>query len=180
MSSYFYHGIECYYGAVGYAAKLVIKILEEGILMRNVVHQFGDANLNHVCLYKKNDDYDYDSPDSLINSARGGWINHGFVFIINPQIEARKTTREESNLVDEWRCYNNISPDDIVGIALPNEAIKEYLNEDLEDEREDRELLKESLKRIMEITKQLNIPIYDSDKENFTDEIDSTLRHFKR
>ena len=125
MNHYFYHGIECYSGTIGYSAQLVIKILEEGIIMRNIISQYGDDKFNHVCLYKKNDDYDYDSPDCLIHSARKGWIDHSFVFIINPEIEARKATEEETNLVDEWRCYKNISPDDIVGIALPYEVIED-------------------------------------------------------
>ena len=31
MNNYFYHGIECYIGAIGSAAQIVVKILEEGI-----------------------------------------------------------------------------------------------------------------------------------------------------
>lgn len=180
MNSYFYHGIESYHGCMGEAAQLMIKILNEGIIYRNQARKHNDDEFNHICLYRKNNEYNYDESATLIHSARGGWINHSFVFIINPQIEARKATREETDLIDEWRCYNNITPDNIVGIALPFKIIEKYLNEQFEEEKEDRELLKEALTKIMEITKQLNLPTYDSDKENFTDELDSTLKQFKR
>lgn len=178
MDNYYYHGIEGYDGV---SAQICVKILKEGILMRNIVRNYNDNRFNHVCLYKKNNKYDYDSPDFLIDSARGGFIDHCFVFVINPQIKARKATRKETDLVDEWRCYSNISPSDIVGIALPFESIIDYLNSDFDDEEtiKDKELLKESLTTIEKITEQLNIPIYNSDKENFTDEIDSELQNNK-
>ena len=180
MDNYYYHGIECYAGVIGYVANIVTKILEEGIITRNAARKYNDDNLNHICLYKKNNEYDYDSPNAILHSARGGWIDHSFVFIINPQIEARKATKEETNLVDEWRCYNNISPKDIVGIALPLEVIENYLNDEhIEEEKDDVELLKTSLTKIKKMTKILNIPIYDSDKKDFTDELDSKLQHTK-
>ena len=58
--------------------------------------------VTYVCI-EKNNDYNYDEEDALLNSARGGWIDNCFVFIINPEIEAKKSTKEETNLVDEWR-----------------------------------------------------------------------------
>lgn len=111
-----------------------------------------------------------------------GWIDNSFVFIINPQLEARKATKEETNLVDEWRYDDNISPCDIVGIALPFKIIEEYLNEkDIYDEEEikDKKELKDFLPKIIDITKQLNIPIYDSSEKDFTDKLDSSIKHFK-
>ena len=180
MDSYFYHGIECYPGYMAEVAQLMIKILNDGIITRNQARKYNNDKFNHICLYRKNDKYNYDVEGAVAHSARGGWIDQCFVFIINPQIEARKAMEEDTDLVDEWRCYNNISPDNIVGIALPFELIEDYLKEQFEEEKEDRELLKKSITTIMEITKRLNIPVYDSGKENFTDELDSTLKHFKR
>ena len=180
MNGYFYHGIESYPGCMGEIAQLMIKILNDGIIVRNQAEKYNDDKFNHVCLYRKNDEYDYNEEENLVHSARNGWINNCFVFIINPQIEARKATEEETDLVDEWRCDYNISPDNIVGIALPFEYINEYLNEQNEYEKEDRELLRKSLTKIMEIARQFNLIVCDSDKENFTDELDSTIKHFKR
>ena len=179
MNSYFYHGIESYSGYMGSAVQLMIKILKEGIIIRNKARNYDDDKYNHVCLYRKNDEYDYGEESTSLRSAREGWINKCFVFVINPQIEARKARDEETDLIDEWRCYNNILPNDIVGIALPFETIEEYLNEQFEQDEEDKKILKESLPQIMEITKQLNIPVYNSDEDNFTDKLDSTLEHSK-
>lgn len=96
----------------------IAKILEEGIIMWNTIGQLEDDKYNHVCLYKKNKEYNYDSPDAIIHWARAEWVDRCFVLVINPKIEAKKATKVETNLVDVWRGYNNISPNDIIGIAL--------------------------------------------------------------
>ncbi|MBR4262529.1 MAG: hypothetical protein IKQ35_04120 [Bacilli bacterium] len=182
MSGYYYHGVEAYYGTLGYSANLIVKMLEEGIIVRSTARGFEDEELRHVCLYKKNEEYDYSSPDASLESARGGWIDGQFVLIINPEIKARKATSNETNLVDEWRCDSNIPPTDIVGIALPFKYIEEYLDEESLDEEEekDHELLRTSIKRIREIAKALNIEIYDSEEKDFTDKIDATLSNQKQ
>ena len=182
MSGYYYHGVESYYGTLGYAASIIVKMLEEGILIRSEARGFEDEELDHVCLYKKNEEYDYNNPDASIESARGGWIDGQFVLIINPEIKARKATSNETNLVDEWRCDSNIPPTDIVGIALPFKYIEEYLEEESLDEYEakDHELLITSVKRIREIAKVLNIEIYDSEEKDFTDKLDHDLSKQKQ
>ena len=35
MSGYYYHGVEAYYGTLGYSANLIVKMLEEGIIVRS-------------------------------------------------------------------------------------------------------------------------------------------------
>ena len=102
MERYFYHGLEFYMGDIGGAADTMIKILNEGLITRNKARQHDDSNFDHVCLYKKNEEYDYEGENMVINSALGGWIYHGFVFVLNPDIDARKAiVGKETNLVDE-------------------------------------------------------------------------------
>lgn len=179
MDRYFYHGIEAYPGVMGWAVQLMIKILNEGIIVRNQARNFNDDKFNHVCLYRKNEEYDYEGKEGSLNSARDGWIDNCFVFVVSPEIEARKATSEETNLVDEWRCYSNISPDKIVGVAIPFSYIDEYFKDDCFQDEEDRQLLREALKKLKEMCSQLNIPIYDSQRKNFTDELDAKLQKTK-
>ena len=102
------------------------------------------------------------------------------VFIVDPEIDARKAiVGEETNLVDEWRCYDNIPPDKIVGIAIPFGYLDEYLKENYEEDEKDRQLLRESLLLLRKLAYQLNIPIYDSGRKNFTDEIDERMQKTK-
>ena len=176
MTRYFYHGIEGWPGTFGNSVQVMIKILSEGIIIRNQVRGYKNNDFNHVCLYKRNEEFDYDNPNNVVLSARNYWMSHGFVFVLNPEIDATKTNFEETDLVDEWRCYHNIPPSEIVAIAIPFEDINEYLKEeDLEEEdEEDRKLLVEGLVTLKNMAEQLNIPIYDSCVNNFTDELDST------
>ena len=97
MDRYFYHGIEAYPGVMGWAVQLMIKILNEGIIVRNQARNFNDDRFNHVCLYRKNEEYDYEGKEGSLNSARDGWIDDCFVFVVSPEIEARKATSEETN-----------------------------------------------------------------------------------
>ena len=176
MSKYFYHGIEFYPGVVGSAAEIMLRILNEGILTRNRAHRYNDSNLEHVCLYQRNDEYDYEGVDSCLNSARGAWMDHNFFFVINPNINARKAILgEETDLVDEWRYDGNISPDDIVGIALPYKNIEYYLNEDYEEDIEDKKLFRSSFSEIMKIVEERHLQVFDSDQDGITDIIDATL-----
>lgn len=178
MNRYYYHGIEFVYGCVGHVVELMIKILNEGLKNRKDVRNFKESEkYNHVCLFKKDDDNDYDSNniESIMGSAYYGWIQQGFVFVINPDIEARKAIRGvETNLFDEWRSMGDISINDIVGIALPYGAINEYLSEP-EMYKEDKELLEKSLIILKNKVSQLGIFIADSGVPNFTDELDSSL-----
>lgn len=183
MNGFFYHGIEFYYGCVGESIELMVKILDEGLLVRNIVRNYQDEKYNHVCLYKKNDEFDYNDISCIHKSARAGWINNCFVFIINPEIEARKAiVGVETDLVDEWRSLGNILPSDFVGIALPHKSIIDYINSESYDEEEEQDKLiaKKNYYILLEKALEKGIYILDSEKENFTDEFDSTLKNYKK
>lgn len=77
MAKYFYHGIEGVSGSFSETLNIILNILNEGLKTRNDKLDKNDSEYdkyNHVCLYKKNDDYDYSAPDAFLCSARGGWI----------------------------------------------------------------------------------------------------------
>ena len=176
MNSYFYHGIEFYPGIVGNAMKLMFKILDEGLILRSQVRGLTDSNMNHICLYRKNYDYDYSDDSSLIHSARGGWIDSQFVFIINPDIDAKKVELgSETDLVDEWRSFENILPTNFVGIALPFDSIQEYLNEKNNIDEEDKIMVKNYLTLLINKAKSMGLIIVNSNQKSFTDELDKNL-----
>ena len=78
MNGYFYHGIELYSGYISSTVQLMIKILNEGIIVRSQIRNINDESMKHVCLYRKSDDYNYDEPEAFLNSARSGWIDNCF------------------------------------------------------------------------------------------------------
>ena len=175
MNGYFYHGIEFYPGVVGRTIRLLIKILDEGLVFRNQAGGYEDEEFNHICLYKKNDDYDYNKEDALIHSARGGWIDRQFVFIIGTNIDAKKAELgRETDLVDEWRCYQNILPTNFVGIGLPLDTINEYLNEPDygKEETEDKRIVIQYLPILIKKAHSMGLSVENSDQPNFTDNID--------
>lgn len=176
MDKYFYHGIEPYYGSFGYSLDIMLKILKEGLKTRKEVHNHHDEDLSHVCLYKKDQELDYKK--HYYKSARSGWIDHCFVFILSPDVEAVKASHKDTDLLDEWRSVGDIPPSKIKGIALPMEAIKEYLEEDLDDEeiKLDQEKLQKNLELITEYALEKNLILVDSDMPNFTDELDESLK----
>lgn len=191
MERYYYHGMEFFYGCVSETIELIIKIIQnEGLKTRNEINAQNDERYNHVCLYKKNDDYDYSTQETIIKSARGGWIDKNFVFIISPDILAEKvqigqTTgfdengKAVSDLIDEWRSIGNIPTSQIVGLALPYDGINEYLNDDFNDYDdeiiEDKEKVKKLLPMLELIASNIGIFIVNSDEPNFTDILDSSL-----
>ena len=176
MNKYFYHGIESYYGCLGETIEIVYKILQEGLKTRNQVRNYQDNDFNHVCLYRKNDDWDYNIPGNIYKSARAGWIDNSFVFIISPEIIAVKELEEKTDLVDEWRSINDIPPDKIIGIALPFESINDYLNETTDEEViEDQKKLKKFLPLVADYAIKNNLFYTDSEIPNFTEELDKTL-----
>ena len=178
----YYHGLEFYSVNVGDTLKIIIQMLEEGILTRDKILNVNDPNLEHVCLYKKNEEYDYNNISDTSETALSGWINHCFVFVINPNIKAVKTKYEDTHLVDEWRCNRDILPSEIIGIALPFTSIDKYLNEDYEDEEtiKDKKEVREYLPILINLATKLGLNIYDSDNETFTEEIDSQLNDNKK
>ena len=175
MSECYYHGLEIVAGSYGTAIKNMMKIIEEGLKTRNEIRKFNDTNFNHICLYKKNNEYDYHEELSFLHSARGGWIDHCCVFIIHPDICARKAIEGvETNLVDEWRCYDDIPTSKFVGIALPFQSFNEYLDSpnNSEEERVEKETIRKDLSSLLSKAMELDLEIVNSDQEDFTDKFD--------
>ncbi len=179
MDRYYYHGIEAYSGATIETFELINKILEEGLIARNKVLDLG-SEFSHVCLYRKNEEFNYDDPERINESARSGWIDNCFVFIVSPEIEAHKANNDSSNgddltnLVDEWRSVGDIKPDKIVGLGLPYGFIEEELESDIYSEEERREMRKK-FEHIVSCCKELGLFIVNSEDKNFTDKVDNTL-----
>jgi len=186
MERYYYHGIEVY-GNFSDTLEIVLKILKEGINVRHAYFQGEKSEYNHVCLYKKNEDYDYNY-EKMINSARSGWIDHCCVFVIDRNLAAVKapssTLNEENavtNLVDEWRSLGSISVDKIVGLALPLNLINEFLNSEprWEEEQIDQEKTKDLINKIEIIANKMDLFIANSDIDDFTDKLDLQLNEKK-
>ena len=188
MKRYFYHGFEPYYTDSEAVDHMLEIINSGGIKKRNeAINDSSDNNnLNHICLYRKNESHDYSSPDGLVHSARGGWIDNCMVFVISDEINAEyippNTELENkglpTDLVDEWRCFDNIPLDKIVGLAIPLDSFKNALdgNDRLLGSEEIADL-RESLKRLKETCKRLGLKVYNSEKRNFTDFLDSQLEN---
>ena len=179
MEGYFYHGIEPYYGAYSYGLETMYKILQEGLKTRKEIHNHHDEELNHVCLYKKDQELDYKK--YYYKSARAGWIDKCFVLILSPEVEAVKASHENTDLLDEWRSKGNIPPSMIKGIALPMKTIKDYLEKQTSDEEiiNDQNQTKKYISLITKFAINNNLIIMDSDMPNFTDELDESLKQNK-
>lgn len=180
MERYFYHGIEFFYPETAQSIDTVLKILEEGLIMRSKAFDCNDEDLNHVCLYKKNDDIDYNafkSFESTSMSALDAWIRGGYVFILNPNLAAEKA---ETSVIDEWRYYGNIPLSEFVGIALPYEHLEAYFNDSFKDPEVDYEELKGKLSQITKRAEELGLSIYDSTQIGFPDFIDEQLQQQKK
>ena len=132
VDRYYYHGVGNEIDIETLEA--ILTIIDTGLIKsRNSVGYSGDE-YEHVCLYRKNDEHNY------IGGGRGGtaydgWISHAFCFIISPDIVADKVghyhdLRDEcsacfTDLVDEWRSDGDISLDQVIGIGLPFDEIRE-------------------------------------------------------
>ena len=183
MQRYYYHGFDNYDYEGG--IEHIIEIIKSGGLKnRNDVKDLGDNNYNHVCLYRKNEEYDYASDEHLLRSARGGWIDGCMVFIISPEIEAYKVRYSESgigfdeegpysNLVDEYRSVGDIPNSKIVGIALPLNGIGKYLDDNIGEERKTR--LRTLFSQLMALMQEYKFQLKNSEEENFTDKLDEEL-----
>lgn len=181
MNRLFYHGFEPA-GYLSDGVRHVIDIINSGgIKKRNKSRENDDNLLNHICLYRKNMNFDYDSPDYFLQSARAGWIDNCMVFVISDDIQATyippNTELEgfglKTNLVDEWRCLDNIPLNKIIGIALPLDSIQDTLKgrSPFADENEIHRL-KETLKELKEICAKHGLKTFNSEIKNFTDKID--------
>lgn len=177
MEKYYYHGFEFYPGALNDAICKMLSILDEGLKTRNEIRDYQDSSYQHICLYKKNDSYNYHDELAFLHSARGGWIDHCFVVIIDSGIDAYQARLGiDTDLVDEWRCDEDIDPSHFVGVGLPIKTIQDYLNSfsSLEEERIDQEQARKSFCTLCEKIDSCHIPLVDSDQEFFTDEFDSS------
>ena len=85
MKRYYYHGVSDLLDEISLDIMLNI-IKTDGIKTRNEIGNLNDSKYEHVCLYKKNNRFDYSDKKSYFRSARSGWIDHCFVFIISPNI----------------------------------------------------------------------------------------------
>ena len=171
MERYYYHGIAEY----PFCVWMMIEIINSGGLkLRNKVRKFNDERYNHICLYKKNEEHDYTGLENLVKSARGGWIDHCFFFIVSPDISAQKVKyvdrmgtgfdengNPHTDLVDEWRCGEDIPLDKIVGIGIPFSSIKEDAENygwfyDMEYRSISPEEYYQVLNKLIEIARSLN------------------------
>lgn len=180
MSHLFYHGFEPW-DYVESIQHMIEIINSGGLKKRNTVINLDDDNLSHICLYRKNESFDYNAPNSLQKSARGGWIDSCMVFVVSSDISAsylppnikKEGYGLKTNLVDEWRCFEDIPLDKIIGVAIPLNSIKDAL--DGKDEfynEEEITRLKEKLIELKEICDKLNLRTFNSEIKNFTDKID--------
>lgn len=185
MRHYFYHGFD-----PGYIDKETVEhmldiINSGGIKTRKNIIGHQDESFNHVCLYRKNDNYDYTSEKMFLESARAGWIDNCMVFVISDDIDAKylpPNTEIEgmglpTNLVDEWRYFDDIPLDKIIGLALPLDSFKSTLEgEDTILKPEEIEELRKSLKELKRVCDKLGLKVFNSEKKNFTDLLDSKLQ----
>ena len=182
MERFYYHGLGDFYPNISLDMALQI-INSGGLKSRNEARKYGDDNYSHVCVYKKNEEYDYSDIEKLVKSVRGGWIDHCVFFIISPDIEAKKVIVDDgvgfyedgtpyTNLVDEWRTDGNVPLDKIVGIAIPFDSIKEKKERfPYEfDEEFDRKL-----KEILDFALKDGWMVENSDEVNLVDRLDSEL-----
>lgn len=130
---------------------------------------------------EKNIDFDYSSPDCINQTARSGWINNCMVFVISDDIQATYIPPDtelegfglKTNLVDEWRCLENIPLDKIIGVALPLNSIQNILKGEnlLADENEIREL-KQAITELKKICDKYGVKTFNSEIKDFTDILD--------
>lgn len=179
MERYFYHGVGKEINRD--TLDVMLTIIDTGIIKsRSAVGYSGDE-YEHVCLYRKNDDYNYVGNENMI-TAYDGWINHAFCFIISPNVVAEKTNcyhslEDESDagftdLLDEWRSDGDISLDKVVGIGLPLDEIEEL--RDTADSVIDEEF-DDKLSEILMFAESMGWRIVNSNSANFADRLDDEL-----
>lgn len=185
MRHYFYHGFDPGYIDKESVEHMLRIINSGGIKTRKELGGHQDEGFNHVCLYRKNDNYDYTSDDMFLKSARAGWINNCMVFVISDDIDAKylpPDTEVEgmglpTNLVDEWRYFDDIPLNKIVGLALPLDSFKTALDgKDPILTSEEIEELREALKELKQVCDKLGLKVFNSEKKDFTDLLDSKLQ----
>ena len=178
MERYYYHGVSEFIDTD--ALDSMLNIIDSGALKtRSSVGYVGDT-YEHVCLYRKDEGYDY-SGTAVLSTALGGWIEHCFCFIVSPYIRAQKTnyfhsTEEEesgafTDLTDEWRSDGDIPLDRVVGVGIPFDSIEELrLSSDVVDREFD-----DKLSEVMLFAESMDWIVANSDEANFTDKLDEKL-----
>lgn len=182
MERYYYHGFDHFDFLNGIKFMTEI-LLSGGLKSRSKVRNLSENQYDHVCLYKKNEEYDYSDQDKYMRSSRAAWIDKCMAFVISPSIEAKKVKVTNSigfdeenepftNLVDEWRSVGDIPNKDIVGIAIPMDSIYKYSGC---LEGEEKKEFEKAVKTLIDLASELGMSIYNSEEENFTDKLDEQL-----
>lgn len=194
MERYYYHGI----GDDLACLWKMIKIINSGELKtRSEIMGDNDEKYNHVCLYKKNEEYNYDGKEEiLLQSARSGWIDNCWFFIISPDIFAEKVKKTDmtgfdefgnptTNLVDEWRSEGNIPLDKIVGIGIPFDTIMKTAKEesfvyDMDYEMRSFKEYYQSLKTLIDLAHSFNWVVVNSEEKDVCDKLDEQLNNHNK
>jgi len=71
MKHYFYHGFEPY-GDFSDAVNQMLEIINSGEIKKRNEVNVGNSNSNHVCLYRKNERFNYNSENAILHTARAG------------------------------------------------------------------------------------------------------------
>lgn len=173
MERYYYHGVSDLLNEI--SLDIILNIIKTGgIKTRNEIGNMNDDKYNHVCLYKKKERVNYSKKENYYRSARSGWIDHCFVFIISPNIKATyEKNRKNTNLVDEWRSEGDILLDKIVGIALPFDSIDKLK----EDGMIFTDTFDKKMKEILKYCSDNNWLVANSDEEDFCDILDEKLKN---
>lgn len=170
---YYYHGVTDM--ADDEELTRFIKILKSGELKtRQEIRDFKDNGYDHVCLYRKNPEFGYNdsNPETMLKSARAGWIDHSFVFIISPDIDAEKTSSQYTNLVDEWRSHGPIPFDKIVALGIPFDGIEEFIRQFPECHTSEYQ---QKLDFILDFAQNMGWRVINSDEKDFCDKLDKEL-----
>lgn len=183
MERYYYHGIETFLDDEASCLEMMIDIIKSGAIKTfNNVNGTNSEGMNHICLYKKNDSFDYEHREPIPMgpmSALDAWIGSGVVFVISPDINAYQAKytpeykRHEggTNIIDEWRTDEDIPLEKIVGLALPLDTIRQ--------EMQDNKVWGEKLNQLLEIAKQYGWFVVNSEDVAFTDKLDNDLKNKK-
>ena len=187
MERYYYHGFDYldYYESIN---RMINILRNGGLKTRNAIRGFEDQRYEHICLYRKNEEVDYDDRDIYKKSVRSGWIDGCMVFVISNDIDAYKVKQDTfvgfddngepyTNLIDEYRYDGNIPTEKIVSVAIPFDDIKMIIES---ADSEYKSKVERALEMLYAVTKELKITILNSNEKNFTDKKDEELNKQKQ
>ncbi len=190
MERYFYHGIG---DDIACLWKMLEIINSGGLKTRSQAGNYDDQKYNHVCLYKKNEEFDYNGKEMILSSARAGWIDKCWFFIISPDVPAKKVSvsnetgfdefgNPTSNLVDEWRSESDIPLDKIVGIGIPFDYIAQEEKEfgfaiDMDSQEHSFKEYYQLLKSLLEYANNFNWIVVNSEEKDICDKLDEQLNN---